>query len=167
MAIAIQHFTCTPLARKNLLTPDLKIELNEDEIAVLELIAHYDVSSIARKLEIEDIFSQMYEHVNLSRLVALNLLKYHINKPKRRPIDSMPSMPFFNDSFGSKDDYPLYHTHYHSSEISESDTINLSFSPTDFDSSCASSLRAQRSAPTPPEQINPVLHVVMGVFDDH
>lgn len=107
MIITIEHFTCTSLAKQNLLPIDL--HLTNDEKEVLDLIAFYESSSVEHKAEIESIFNEMAEHVNLSRLVALKLLNYHVEK-YTQPAKSTPE---FDELFGSVDSYPVQQNSVH------------------------------------------------------
>ncbi|WP_227429855.1 hypothetical protein [Psychrobacter sp. I-STPA6b] len=165
MAIAIQHFTCTALAKQNLLSSD--IDLTDNEKAVLEMVAHYDTSDNELKSEIEDLFAELYEHVNLTRLVALNLLKYHVDKPVRQ---SSYSIPLFDELFGLTDNHPVQNTN--KAEMQSYSNKHSALN----DSQSTSSDLSQGYTPSQPlphqannsvnsKDVNPALHVAMGLFD--
>ncbi|WP_230659372.1 hypothetical protein [Psychrobacter sp. I-STPA10] len=162
MIITIEHFTCTPLAKQNLLPAELNLTSEEKE--VLDLIAFYEDSNLEYKSEIENIFDELSGNVNLTRLVALNLLKYHVDKPTSQSTQPLPLL----------DDLELFNipSHHPVDSNTTNNSAQITSSPASLEMAAPGStmnfadesndLDTQKSKSTID---NPMLHVVMGLFD--
>lgn len=78
---AISQFRCTPKAQQILTQSSMDTEplgLNEDERQILSLTDQYYSPESENKQWLQEAFQELYEKVNLSRLVALNLLTFEV-----------------------------------------------------------------------------------------
>lgn len=160
MIIKIEHFTCTALAKQNILPPELNLTSNEKE--ALDLIAFYESTQAEYRSEVEQIFDELTDHVNLTRLVALKLLKYQADK---YTYQSIQPEPVVDDSFDITSDHPVY--------SNDDDCSEIISSPVDLEATFIDSVIDFTDEPntvstqenTPTAEANPILDVVMGTFD--
>ena len=78
---AISQFRCTPKAQQILTQSLMNTEplgLNEEERQILSLTNQYYSPESENKQWLQEAFQELYEKVNLSRLVALNLLTFEV-----------------------------------------------------------------------------------------
>lgn len=84
---AINHFTCTPLAQQVLAKiasgSQTDIELSEDERLLLILTCQYHSDTSEQKQLIQEAFQELYERVDLTRLVILKLLNFEGQRQAR------------------------------------------------------------------------------------